>query len=214
MIKELTRIANSLDSKGLAKEADYLDAIIRKIAVGGVGVSEFGAERAAVDPMAFLYKNRHPYAETTSYYSFKLKKWVYILSDIAQKHNLTVLDAQYKRSKNLSEEEQTKIYNSYNHALGQAIKEYAERYGTHAAWTERQRTGEGSEEMLPTEEYWLESMRKLRDLLFGGDIEVLRKELALPPTDPGSGVDPDEDADTDTDEETLEEWTERQRASG
>ena len=32
MIKELLRLANHLDSKGLAKEADYLDSVIRKIA--------------------------------------------------------------------------------------------------------------------------------------------------------------------------------------
>ena len=32
MIKELTKLANHLDSKGLRKEADYLDAVIRKVA--------------------------------------------------------------------------------------------------------------------------------------------------------------------------------------
>jgi len=32
MIKQLTRLANDLDAKGLRKEADYLDGIIRKIA--------------------------------------------------------------------------------------------------------------------------------------------------------------------------------------
>jgi len=32
MIKQLTKLANDLDSKGLSKEADYLDGIIRKIA--------------------------------------------------------------------------------------------------------------------------------------------------------------------------------------
>ena len=32
MIEELARLANHLDSKGLRKEADYLDAVIRKIA--------------------------------------------------------------------------------------------------------------------------------------------------------------------------------------
>jgi len=32
MIKQLTKLANHLDSKGLSKEADYLDAVIRKIA--------------------------------------------------------------------------------------------------------------------------------------------------------------------------------------
>ena len=30
MIKELTKLANHLDAKGLTKEADYLDAVIRK----------------------------------------------------------------------------------------------------------------------------------------------------------------------------------------
>ena len=34
MIKQLTRLANHLDSKGLRREADYLDALIRKIADG------------------------------------------------------------------------------------------------------------------------------------------------------------------------------------
>jgi hypothetical protein len=32
MIKELIKLATHLDSKGLAKEADYLDSIIKKIA--------------------------------------------------------------------------------------------------------------------------------------------------------------------------------------
>ena len=32
MIKELTTLANHLDSKGLSKEADYLDAVIKKLA--------------------------------------------------------------------------------------------------------------------------------------------------------------------------------------
>ena len=32
MIKELIKLANSLDSKGLLKEADYLDSILRKLA--------------------------------------------------------------------------------------------------------------------------------------------------------------------------------------
>jgi len=34
MIKELIKLANHLDAKGLSKEADYLDAVIRKIAEG------------------------------------------------------------------------------------------------------------------------------------------------------------------------------------
>jgi len=32
MIKQLIKLANHLDSKGLRKEADYLDAVITKIA--------------------------------------------------------------------------------------------------------------------------------------------------------------------------------------
>jgi hypothetical protein len=32
MIKELTKLANHLDAKGLRKEADYLDAVIKKMA--------------------------------------------------------------------------------------------------------------------------------------------------------------------------------------
>jgi hypothetical protein len=35
MIKELIKLANHLDSKGCRKEADYLDAVIRKYAVSG-----------------------------------------------------------------------------------------------------------------------------------------------------------------------------------
>ena len=35
MIKQLTKLANHLDSKGLRREADCLDAVIRKIAAGG-----------------------------------------------------------------------------------------------------------------------------------------------------------------------------------
>ena len=35
MIKDLIKIANSLDKKGLTKEADRLDVIIKKIASGG-----------------------------------------------------------------------------------------------------------------------------------------------------------------------------------
>lgn len=32
MIKELTKLANHLDKKGLTREADYLDAVVRKYA--------------------------------------------------------------------------------------------------------------------------------------------------------------------------------------
>ena len=32
MIKQLTKLANHLDAKGLRKEADYLDSVIRKLA--------------------------------------------------------------------------------------------------------------------------------------------------------------------------------------
>ena len=35
MIKQLTKLANHLDSRGLSKEADYLDAVIRKVATEG-----------------------------------------------------------------------------------------------------------------------------------------------------------------------------------
>ena len=40
MIKELLKLANHLDAKGLSKEADYLDAVIRKIATGNDDVGE------------------------------------------------------------------------------------------------------------------------------------------------------------------------------
>jgi len=36
MVKELTRLANHLDAKGLRREASYIDNIIKKIADGGV----------------------------------------------------------------------------------------------------------------------------------------------------------------------------------
>jgi len=36
MIKELIKLANHLDRKGLRKEADYLDAAIRKMADGSI----------------------------------------------------------------------------------------------------------------------------------------------------------------------------------
>ena len=36
MIKQLIKLANHLDKKGLVKEADYLDAVIRKVAEGEV----------------------------------------------------------------------------------------------------------------------------------------------------------------------------------
>ena len=39
MIKELTRLANHLDAKGLRKEADYLDTVINKVAdEGGLAI--------------------------------------------------------------------------------------------------------------------------------------------------------------------------------
>ena len=37
MIKELTKLANHLDAKGLRKEADYLDSIIKSVAMNGSG---------------------------------------------------------------------------------------------------------------------------------------------------------------------------------
>jgi len=37
VIKELTKLANHLDSKGLRKEADYLDSIIKSVAMNGSG---------------------------------------------------------------------------------------------------------------------------------------------------------------------------------
>lgn len=41
IIKNLTKVANRLDSLGLTKEADYLDSIIRKLAAeGDQGISE------------------------------------------------------------------------------------------------------------------------------------------------------------------------------
>tara|TARA_B100000131_G_scaffold321507_1_gene372392 strand:+ start:1334 stop:1717 length:384 start_codon:yes stop_codon:yes gene_type:complete len=44
MIKELIRLANHLDSKGLRKEADYLDSIVVKASsqAEGLGLEELG----------------------------------------------------------------------------------------------------------------------------------------------------------------------------
>ena len=60
MIKELTILANHLDSKGLRKEADYLDAVIRKVAEpqtegeaeasGDPKIEDYYKEREALSP--------------------------------------------------------------------------------------------------------------------------------------------------------------------
>jgi len=42
MIKQLTKLANHLDAKGLRKEADYLDSIIKKIATEGDAQGDVG----------------------------------------------------------------------------------------------------------------------------------------------------------------------------
>ena len=52
MIKDLISLANKLDKKGLRKEADYLDKIIRKI--------------SSEEDSKYFVKNKTLYAEKTS----------------------------------------------------------------------------------------------------------------------------------------------------
>ena len=54
MIKELTKLANHLDAKGLRREADYLDAVIRKIAE----VDE--EEQSVLDRLRSMFSKRDP----------------------------------------------------------------------------------------------------------------------------------------------------------
>jgi len=58
MIKQLTKLANHLDSKGLRKEADYLDAVIRKIAE----VDE--EEQSVLDRLRSMFDDRDPAEES------------------------------------------------------------------------------------------------------------------------------------------------------
>jgi hypothetical protein len=58
MIKQLTKLANHLDSKGLSKEADYLDAVIRKIAE----VDE--EEQSVLDRLRSIFDDRDPAEES------------------------------------------------------------------------------------------------------------------------------------------------------
>jgi len=68
MIKELVKLSNHLDAKGLRREADHLDGIIRKIARrsdhdGAIDVSEDRAEQARTDEaMAKALKSSHDFA--------------------------------------------------------------------------------------------------------------------------------------------------------
>ena len=58
MLKELIKITNTLDQRGLTKEADYLDAVIRKLAakpcsaesvrLKGLGPAEIGEDDQTV----------------------------------------------------------------------------------------------------------------------------------------------------------------------
>tara|TARA_B100000131_G_scaffold164386_1_gene158968 strand:- start:100 stop:606 length:507 start_codon:yes stop_codon:yes gene_type:complete len=54
MIKQLTRLANHLDSRGLRKEADYLDKIIVKIA------EIDDQEEAILEELTDVFNNRNP----------------------------------------------------------------------------------------------------------------------------------------------------------
>ena len=58
MIKELTKLANHLDSKGLRKEADYLDSILRKTAYNKPGNWGFETEG---DEAWKVYSTLHSY---------------------------------------------------------------------------------------------------------------------------------------------------------
>tara|TARA_Y100000034_G_C6899751_1_gene415676 strand:- start:2483 stop:3145 length:663 start_codon:yes stop_codon:yes gene_type:complete len=58
MIKQLTKLANHLDAKGLRKEADYLDAVIRKIAE----VDE--EEQSVLDRLRSIFDDRDPVEES------------------------------------------------------------------------------------------------------------------------------------------------------
>lgn len=74
MIKELVKIANKLDSVGLTKEADYLDAVIRKLSqkrhigyhtvFAGETFSEivegYGDEKVSLQEQIALNKERNP----------------------------------------------------------------------------------------------------------------------------------------------------------
>ena len=64
MIEELTRLANHLDSKGLGKEADYLDALIRKVAAEKYGSAL--ARKLASAFSAIIYKAPNFYGELTA----------------------------------------------------------------------------------------------------------------------------------------------------
>jgi hypothetical protein len=61
MIKQLTKLANDLDSKGLSKEADYLDGVIKRLAengypAGGDCTSFSTALEAARENVSFYQK--------------------------------------------------------------------------------------------------------------------------------------------------------------
>ena len=57
MIKDLIKLSNHLDAKGLRKEADYLDAVIKKIAE----VDE--EEQGMLDRLHSMFKERNPDSE-------------------------------------------------------------------------------------------------------------------------------------------------------
>ena len=64
MIKELIRLANQLDSKGLRKEADYIDSVIRKVAAEMYGSAL--AKKLASAFSAIIYKHPEFYGELTA----------------------------------------------------------------------------------------------------------------------------------------------------
>ena len=55
MIKQLIKLANHLDSKGLGKEADYLDAVITKLS--RMATPELGECIEDVDEEAYYAQN-------------------------------------------------------------------------------------------------------------------------------------------------------------
>ena len=56
MISELTKLANTLDKRGLTKEADYLDAVIKKYA-GCPSESDDAAFDTELDEEIFYAEN-------------------------------------------------------------------------------------------------------------------------------------------------------------
>lgn len=58
MIKELIKLATHLDERGLVREADYLDAVVRKIASDGHNLEDIIIDRFnSLNPMPITYED-------------------------------------------------------------------------------------------------------------------------------------------------------------